>query len=355
MRSRGNVSFLLIYLSLLLLVFGCSPSSQSTTDPSSITTTPAAKVEEGEPYPNGPIEMIVGFGAGGGTDTMARTIQPKFQEILGVPVAVRNMPGASSALAIEHVQKQQADGQTILFQTDLIRVFPTMGMTDYTYKDFEQIGIGAMGIATFTVKKDSAIKTFSDLVTLLQTGKAKVGVAGIGDPWHLTLEIVKNTVGGKAEIITYDSGKNAAMAALRNEVDFSISGVNEVVDLLRAGELRALAVMDNKPFQVKGIGSIPPVTDFEGKLAAHVPEGTWWGPSVKAGTPQPIINKLRDAYRRIIQTEEFKKFAEERAIVLITIEDPQEYTRKITEKTSWLLWDIGVGKRSPEEVGILRP
>ena len=248
--------------------------------------------------------------------------------------------------------KQPADGHTILFQTDLIRVFPTMGMTDLQYKDFEQIGIGAMGIANFSVKPDSSLQTFDDLVELLQSGNARVGVAGIGDPWHLTLEIVNSVVDGRAEIITYESGKNAAMAVLRNEVDFSISGVNEVVDMLRAGEIKSLAVMDNKAFDVKDYGQIPPVTDFVKELAPFVPEGTWWGPAVKAGTPQHIVDILRETYNEIVESDEFKEFAEERAIILTQIDDPQEYTKMITERTSWLLWDIGVGKRSPEEVGI---
>lgn len=349
----------LVLLSIFLLVLtacGGNTSDQATdTQPTETENSEKNEDAKSEDYPTDSIEMIVGFGAGGGTDTMARIIQPKLQEILGVPVAVRNMPGASSALALEYVNEQPANGQTILFQTDLVRVFPTMGMTDLTYKDFEQIGIGAMGVANFVVGKDSSLKTFDDLVELLKTDKAKVGVAGIGDPWHLTLEIVSNVVGGKAEVITYESGKNAVMAAIRGEVNFSISGVNEVADMLRAGEARTLAVMDNKAFDVEGFGVIPPVTDFVADLAPFVPEGTWWGPAVKAGTPQHIVDKLRTAYNQIVKTDEFKKFAEERAIVLITIEDPQDYTRQITEGTSWLLWDIGVGERSPEELGISRP
>jgi tripartite-type tricarboxylate transporter receptor subunit TctC len=305
-------------------------------------------------YPSRPIEIIVGFGEGGGTDTMARTLQPMLQKELGMPIAVRNMPGASSALALEYVNEQKADGYTILFQTDLVRVFPTMGMTDLTYKDFEQIGIGAMGIANFVVNEQSSLKSFEDLVQLLQKGNAKVGVAAIGDPWHLTLEIVNSVVDGKAEIITYDSGSNAAMAAMKGEVDFSISGVNEVVDLLRSGDLRSLAVMDNKPFEVDGLGAISPVTDFVSNLSAYVPEGTWWGPAVKAGTPEAIVNKLRDAYNKAIDSKEFQEFAKKKAIVLTDIENSQEYTKEITQKTSWLLWDIGVGQRSPEEIGINR-
>lgn len=306
-------------------------------------------------YPSEPIEIIVGFGEGGGTDTMARTLQPILQKELGESIAVRNMPGASSALALEYVNEQESDGHTILFQTDLVRVFPTMGMTDLTYNDFEQIGIGAMGIANFTVKDNSDLKTFDDVVQLLKDGNAKVGVAAIGDPWHLTLEIVNTVVGGDAEIITYDSGSNAAMAAMKGEVDFSISGVNEVVDLLRAGDLRSLAVMDNKAFEVDGLESIPPVTEFVSDLEKYVPEGTWWGPAVKRGTPEEIVTKIRDAYNKAISSDEFKEFTKKRAIVLTDIEDSQEYTKQITEKTSWLLWDIGVGKRSPEEVGISRP
>lgn len=216
---------LFLIMAIGLLVLGaCSGESDS----SSSEESSEASGEEGS-YPDGPIEMIVGFGEGGGTDTMARTIQPHFQEALGENVAVRNMPGASSALALEHVNEQSADGQIILFQTDLVRVFPAMGMTDLTYKDFEQIGIGAMGIANFVVEKDSELKDFADIVELLKTGDAKVGVAGIGDPWHLTLEIVNSVVDGDAEIITYESGANAAMASLKGEVDFSISGVNEEI------------------------------------------------------------------------------------------------------------------------------
>jgi tripartite-type tricarboxylate transporter receptor subunit TctC len=338
----------LLSISFILLLGACS-SNQSNNANSEENTIKEDK------YPTQPIEIIVGFGEGGGTDTMARTLHPMLQEELGQSIAVRNMPGASSALALEYVNEQEADGYTILFQTDLVRVFPTMGMTDLTYKDFEQIGIGAMGIANFIVNEKSNLKSFDDIVKLLKEGNAKVGVAAIGDPWHLTLEIVNNVVGGDAEIITYDSGSNAAMAAMKGEVDFSISGVNEVVDLLRSGDLRSLAVMDNKAFEVDGFGSIPPVTDFVAGMEKYVPEGTWWGPAVKRGTPKEIVDRLREAYNKAINSEKFKEFAKKRAIVLTDIEDSQQYTKEITEKTSWLLWDIGVGKRSPEEVGISKP
>lgn len=338
---------LLLSISSILLLGACS-SNQS-------KSVPKEDVKSEGIYPSQPIEIIVGFGEGGGTDTMARTLQPMLQEELGQSIAVRNMPGASSALALEYVNEQEADGYTVLFQTDLVRVFPTMGMTDLTYKDFEQIGIGAMGIANFIVNEKSDLQSFDDIVKLLKEDKAKVGVAAIGDPWHLTLEILNNVVGGDAEIITYDSGSNAAMAAMKGEVHFSISGVNEVVDLLRSGDLRSLAVMDNKAFKVDGFGSIPPVTDFVAGMEKYVPEGTWWGPAVKSGTPKEIVDQLREAYNKAINSEKFKEFAKKRAIVLTDIEDSQQYTKEISEKTSWLLWDIGVGKRSPEEVGISKP
>lgn len=338
------------YMTILLAIFvlilsACSDENEASSKDS----------DSSDEYPEKAVEMIVGFGEGGGTDTMARMIQPHFQEALGESVAVRNMPGASSALALEHVNQSDADGHTILFQTDLVRVFPTMGMTDLTYKDFEQIGIGAMGIANFIVSDDSELKDFSDLVELLKTGDAKVGVAGIGDPWHLTLEIVNEVVDGNAEIITFESGANAAMAALKGEVDFSISGVNEVVDLLRSGKARSLAVMDDKSFEVKDFGEIPSVLDTISELQPYVPEGTWWGPAVKKGTPQEIVDRLKEIYIDAIESEEFKTFTEDNAIVIVNIDEPQDHVREVTEKTSWLLYDIGAGERSPEEVGIQRP
>lgn len=343
MKKRYVMVLLAMFI---LLLSACSDDKETKAKDSEVST---------DNYPEKSIEMIVGFGEGGGTDTMARMIQPHFQKALGESVAVRNMPGASSALALEHVSQAAADGHTILFQTDLVRVFPTMGMTDLTYKDFEQIGIGAMGIANFVVREDSELKDFSDLVELLQEGNAKVGVAGIGDPWHLTLEIVNEVVGGQAEIITFESGANAAMAALKGEVDFSISGVNEVVDLLRSGKARSLGVMDDKAFDVKDFGEIPSVLDTTADLEPFVPEGTWWGPAVKKGTPQEVVDLLKEVYQEALESDEFKKFTDDNAIVIVDIDDPQKYVQEVTEKTSWLLYDIGAGERSPEEVGISRP
>src|SRR5699024_284692 len=248
------------------------------------------------------------------------------------------------------------DGHTILFQSDLARVFPAMGMTDLTYEDFEQIGIGAMGIANFVVAEDSELEDFNDIVEILQDGNAKVAVAGIGDPWQLTLEIVNDVVDGDAEIITYDSGSNAAMAALKGETDFAITGINEVVDLLQSGDARSLAIMDDEPFEVVDAEEVPPVTDTIEDLSPYVPEGTWWGPAVKEGTPDYIVDKLRKVYEEALSTDDFKEYAEENAIELLEdIEDPQEYVRKTTEETSWLLYDIDVAERSPEEVGIDKP
>ncbi|MDD2476463.1 MAG: tripartite tricarboxylate transporter substrate-binding protein, partial [Dysgonamonadaceae bacterium] len=154
-KKVKGISFIVLIVFIISLA-GCNENvnNQPELDGQPVLDDQPASDEEVPKYPDGPIEIIVGFGAGGGTDTMARLIQPKLQEILGVPVVVQNMPGAQATIAVEHVYRQPSDGQTILFQADTVRAYPTMGMTDLNYKDFEQIGIGALGIANFVVLED---------------------------------------------------------------------------------------------------------------------------------------------------------------------------------------------------------
>lgn len=309
-------------------------------------------------YPSKNIQMIVTFGAGGGTDIVARNLQPILQKELDQTVTVTNMPGAAGAVATEYVSKAKPDGYTVLFGAETLALYPTMAQTDQTINDFRQIGALAFGAGTFVVPPDSEFSNLGEMIKYAKEnpGELKMSVSGIGDAWYVVIKLLEKYADIKVSIIPYNSGNKAAIAAMQNEVDVGACGLVEAVDFLANDQLKALAVADTEPMSVEGYGEVPAITDYLPDMAPELPAGSWWGPLVPKGTPDNVVNTLADAFREAVNSERFRTYAKNNAIKIINMygQEAQNYAKNYARRISWFLYDVGAGRRKPSEVGIER-
>lgn len=305
-----------------------------------------------------PIQLTIPYGAGGGTDTIARKVAAEVQKIIGKTIVCTNMPGAAGAIGAAHFKKQAPDGFNLMFFPETLGLYPAMGQSNLTVDDFIQIYGFDFAPGTFVVKPDSPHK---DLASLAKAAKVRDGVikissSGIGDAWYLCIALFEKYAGVKIETIPYDSGKDAALAALKGEVDAGGCGLIEVADFLVNGQLRSLAVFAPEDYQIPGYGTVPSAAKTYPDMKPMLPAGSWHGAFLPLGTPKEIIDYYIKYFDEYCKSDTFAKFCVEKGLIRLALPYPkvQDYARQYAKKFSYFLYDAGVAVRNPADVGVTR-
>jgi tripartite-type tricarboxylate transporter receptor subunit TctC len=256
-------------------------------------------------YPSRTVRVVIGFGAGGGTDTVARLVTQKLQEMLGASVLVENKPGASGRLAPDTVAKSTPDGYTLLGAAPGAMTVGSAIWEKMPYdifKDFVPISLMADYPLVVLVNKDHPAKNITELVAWLKANPDKANYPTPSPVFTLPIEHFKLKTGAPATAISYRSSNESVTSLLSGQTAFGFVETPVAAPQLGGGaNLRALAVTIPK--------RSPDLPDVPTLAEAGVPDvvgGTWFGLMAPAGTPMPIIKKLEAACRQIAATDEFK-------------------------------------------------
>jgi tripartite-type tricarboxylate transporter receptor subunit TctC len=256
-------------------------------------------------YPSHTVRVVIGFGPGGGTDTVARIVTQKLQEMLGASVLVENKPGASGRLAPDSVAKSTPDGYTLLGAAPGAMTVGTAIWEKIPYdifKDFVPISLMADYPLVVLVNKDHPAKTITELVAWLKANPDKANYPTPSPVFTLPIEHFKLKTGAPATAISYRSSNESVTSLLSNQTAFGFVETPVAAPQLGGGaNLRALAV--TIPTRSPELPNVPTLAE------AGVPDvvgGTWFGLLAPAGTPAPIVKKLEAACRQIAATDDFK-------------------------------------------------
>lgn len=184
---------------------------------SALVTPGPATAEE---YPSGPVQILVAFGAGGGTDTLARLLAPSLSKILGKPVTVQNLPGGGGQVAATAVMRDGTDGLAILATNEPDLFMSTVfSRPPYKAGDLQTIMVDVLDPRIMLVKKESDINTFKEFVerAKAQPGKLAVSVTQ-GGAQELFAKWLFNKLGLQVRIVGYEGGGPAANAMLAGDV-----------------------------------------------------------------------------------------------------------------------------------------
>lgn len=309
-------------------------------------------------YPSQPITYVIPFAPGGATDLIGRALQPHIEEYLGVPLAAINMPGAATAVGHEYVYNAPRDGYTVLVQpTDIVSI-AVMGQSELTHRDFTVLGVAAAVPATLVVHPNSPFKTLEDLVAAMKERTLTFGGADSGCAWTRSTNLLATEVGTKPPLmVPMGGGYNAAVSAMKREVDVGACGLPEAIELIRGGSLRALTTFGARDYHEEGLGTIRSVGSVYPQLQPYLPNGGWVGVAIPKDMPADITAKLQEAVSYAMSTDEFQKFCADNAFefVGLTGEEAAEYVATSTSVNAWMLYDLGVAPISPAEFGIPRP
>jgi len=308
-------------------------------------------------YPERPISAYVGYPAGGGTDTIARTLAPILEENLGQPLVIVNLPGAHSAQAGTQVKSAKKDGYTVFFATEGMAVWQVTGITkELSYKDFEPVALIGVGPATLAVNAKTPWNTIEELFeeARKRPGEITGGTAGPFSTSHVCLLLLNHVLGLKFHMIPYVGGSAAVLATVKGEVKVLPEMTTQMYEMYKAGKLRFLAQFTKEP--MVGLEKIPTLGDKYPKLAPYLPYGPYFGLFVAKGTPENVKNRLMGAMGTALSDPRWTKFADNGLIERINLFGgmAEQWIDRWISNVAWILYDMGEIKESPEKFNIPR-
>ena len=258
-------------------------------------------------FPNRPIKMLVGFGAGGGTDIAARIMAQKMSEILGQSIVVENRTGASGMIAAADEAKSRPDGYTLMMGSQTTyAVAPNLyrKATLDPVKDFAGVGLTGASPLVLVVNPSFTAESVKDVIAMARAdpGKINFGTGGTGTTPHMTAEMFLHDAGIRMTHVAYRGEAPAINDLLAGQIPLMFANLSAVMGNLKAGTLRALAVTSAK--RSPSVPDIPTVS--EATLPGFEAE-TWWGIVAPAGTPSAILAKLNAAARQALVDDDTKK------------------------------------------------
>lgn len=338
------MTFKLKKYSLILIcaatVLACSPNSK-----------PAAE------YPARPVNIIVYSSAGGATDLANRAIADGMKETLGVDVITSNMPGALGGTAVNYVWNQNHNGYNMVGISEGMLGHSVLGLHTKTAKDWDYFMVGGTpGI--LSVNSKSPYTTFSDLYSAVKTAPGKLSIATSvpGSVWNVQWLNTKKLGGFDTKFIPYPGSFPSQTAALSGEVDMVWTGLGEQSEFLKGDRLRPLAVFDNKAIKFEG-QTIPPITDFIPELQSVMPINQFVGFALPNDTPEDVKTKITAAFKASIQSDTVKDFSVAKHSVILGLYGQAAKDLALSQEKAmvWTLWDAGIAKKNPADLGISKP
>jgi tripartite-type tricarboxylate transporter receptor subunit TctC len=308
-------------------------------------------------YPTKPIQVVVGWGAGGITDRSARGVAPVAEKFLGQPWVVTNMPGAAGAIGAAHVLRQNPDGYTLLFGSETMSIWQLMGLSEYSYKDFEPIMLCTQGVPAIAVNASRPWRTVQEFVEYAKANprKIKLGIAGPATTGAVAAAILHKCLGTELSNIAFEGGGPAVTAALGGHVDVVMENLPDVVEHHKAGKLRILAIFDNE--RMETLPDVPALGEIYAGTRNYLPYGPYFGLFAPKGVPAAVVSTLTDAMKKTVADPRWQQYVRDgyfRSLAL-SGEEARKYLDEWTAQTAWLIYDLGVAKKSPEELGIPKP
>lgn len=308
-------------------------------------------------YPEKSIQGIIQWGAGGSTDVVMRAVTPPAEDVLGETVVMTNRSGGVGAIATKYVLSQDADGYTLLMGAENPMMYKVLGLGDMDYLDMVPIVLLARGTPIIVAHPDAPYNTIPEMVAYGEEnpGEIKIGSTGPGGLTSIVMAMLDTVAPFEATSVPFD-GEGPALTAMQGgAIDMMPTSIGPAIDHIRAGRLKVLGLIDVEANAL--LPDTPPVVETYPDLARLLPWGSFFGVFVKEGTPDEAVEKLTDAFHQAAATPEFENLMTERGFTLMNTsgEEAREFLERYRSVSSWIVWDGGFGKVSPEEFGIPRP
>lgn len=258
-------------------------------------------------WPDRPIQLVQGFGAGGNSDTIARVIAAPLSEALGKPVVVEARTGAGGNIASEYIARARPDGYTL----GLLTGGHAVSAAVYRNLRFDPVNdfsfISTVSVFPFVVatRADGPIRSMADLIATARArpGEITFSSVGVGSTQHLTGELLAQMADIRLSHVPYRGGTQPLTDMLTGRIDVMVDSITVTGGAIRAGNARALGVTSATTWPSL---DAPPVRQWVPSFEVV----SWVGLVAPSGTPAPIIARLNEELAKVLATPEVRRSLE---------------------------------------------
>jgi tripartite-type tricarboxylate transporter receptor subunit TctC len=262
----------------------------------------AASAHAADTYPNHPIRLVVPFPAGGATDVVARLMGQKAQESAGQPFIIDNRGGAAGNIGSDNVAKSPGDGYHILQTVNALALSPALyrKLPFDPVKDLTAVSQLTASPLVIVANAKTGINSLQDLIARAKAkpGALNFGSGGVGNPQHLTMEMLKAAAGLDIVHVPFKGDAPLFSSLLAGDIELACTPLSTALPHIQAGTLKALAVTSAK--RVSVFPDVPTVAEtYPGFVST-----SWQGWFVPASTPKEIVTKLNGYALTALKTPE---------------------------------------------------
>lgn len=252
-------------------------------------------------WPSRPIELIVPFAPGGGTDLLARALADELSQEFKVPVQVVNRAGGGGVVGFEDLKAAKPDGYKLGILTAQLITANLRGVMATSYKDFAPVAMLTIDYAGVAVRADAQWNTLGDFLDYAKANpnSLTVGNGSQGGSFHMLARNLEEASGVKFKHIPFDGGPAAIVQLLGGHIDSAVNGLTETLPYIQSGQLRMLAVAGNK--RAADLPDVP----TSAELGYPLDIATWRGVGMPKGTPEDIVTKVSAAVEKAVKTDRF--------------------------------------------------
>ena len=305
-----------------------------------------ASLASAQNYPNRPIQLIVPWGAGGGTDATARIIGALMEKELGQPINVVNRTGGSGVVGHQAIASAPADGYTLGLITVEITMMHWAGLTQMKHTDFTPIALVNSDPAGVNVRADAPYKSVKDLMAAIKAnpGKFKASGTGQGGIWHLALAGMLKDQGIDPATVPWVPSQGAAPGLqdmVAGGVEFVTCSIPEARALIDAGKVKALAIMDANPPAL-----YPKLPTLKQELGSNWQTAAWRVIAAPKGLPADVQKRLETSLKKVHDSKEFREFMAKQGFGVIWAgsQDTVKFMNKADADNGAVMKAVGIAK-----------
>lgn len=294
MRNKYNLTILFLVVTIIL--FGCN-SNASGDDSSGEANASSSS------YPENNIELVVGWGAGGGTDNFARAISKEMSDILGVNINVVNQPGSSGANAGNYVVNQPADGYTIWAISSNYAINVGDNKTPHDLSKYTPIGRVQKDTMTLQVQAGQ-YESYEDFIEQAKANPGSISIGGTGARGfdELILRQFEAEAGVEFNYIPYEDAGEMHAALLGGHIDGMMDEIGPTIAQVEDGALEHLLIFSDE--EIEGFEDVPLSVEKD----VNVIDGQSRGLMVHSDTPEEIVNALESALEEAKDRDDYLKY-----------------------------------------------
>lgn len=295
----------------------------------------------GQSYPTQPIRMLVPYGGGGPSDTVARTLAEPMTKSLGQPVVVENKTGAAGRIAMNELLSRPKDGHT-LHQCSYIDANNTVVLKNPGYKldDIQPITLVSKSYYAFTVAASVPANSLREFVNYAkaQDGGLNYGRVGPGGITELLVRQFAHLAGFKATGVTFRGTHEALQEMMGGRLHFVIGPINLSMPLHETKKVKVLAMTSPERLSVA-----PDVPTFLEQKVPIVNFG-WWGMCTAAGVPKPIVDQLNQHVIEAVNQSIYRTVMDRNGMIAATssVGEARRVMAETAENTGKLMRDLGI-------------